>query len=214
MHARIATVLATAVLLGAATPAGAEGPAFDCAKAQGEVPKLVCSDAGLAALDRKLDGVYREAVARAKGPLIATLRAEQRGWLKGRDECWKATAATPDFITASWTVASPRECTEAHYRLRTAELQAVWRLLPPKTVSYACNGQPANELVASFFDTDPPAARVERGDRTVTVYLVPAAGGATYEGRNVTFSSNGTEASASWMNEASGETEALKCLAR
>src|SRR5512139_1454973 len=82
----------------AASAASAQGPAFDCAKAEGEVQKLVCSDAGLAALDRTLDVAYKGAVAKAKGQMLATLRAEQRGWVKGSDECWKAQAGSPDFI--------------------------------------------------------------------------------------------------------------------
>jgi uncharacterized protein len=44
-------------------PAGAlaENPTFNCAKAQGEVEKLLCSDASLAALDQNLDKVYKAA---------------------------------------------------------------------------------------------------------------------------------------------------------
>ena len=44
----------------------ADGPTFNCAKAQGEVEKLICSDASLAALDRQLDQVYKAATAKAK----------------------------------------------------------------------------------------------------------------------------------------------------
>ena len=50
-----------------------------------------------------------------------------------------------------------------------AELQALWRLRPPHTVAHACQGQAANELVVNAFDTDPPALRVERGDRVAMV---------------------------------------------
>ena len=59
----------------------AQGPTFDCAKAQGEVEKLICGDASLAALDRKLDGVYKAASAKAKGTLATRLREDQRGWV-------------------------------------------------------------------------------------------------------------------------------------
>ena len=134
MRERLTTFIATAGLLCAGTPVFAQGPSFDCTKAQGEVQTLVCTDAGLAALDRKLDGIYKAAVAKAKGQMRSTLRAEQRGWVKGRDDCWKAQAQAPDFITATWQVSSPKECAEAQYKVRMAELQAVWQLLP-KTVS-------------------------------------------------------------------------------
>lgn len=194
----------------------AQGPTFDCAKAQGEVETLICKDAGLAALDRKLDEVYKAASGKAKGQMLAELRAEQRGWVKGRNECWKATGtANPAFLTASWKAESVRECVEGQYKIRTSELQSVWQLVPPrKPVFFACENNPANEVVATFFDTDPPTARLERGDRTVTVWQVRAASGAKYEGQNVTFWSKGTEASVTWMNPATGVTEDLKCVAR
>ncbi|MCK7534414.1 MAG: lysozyme inhibitor LprI family protein [Marinilabiliales bacterium] len=95
-----------ALIVGAAglpAVAWAEGPAFSCAKAQGEVETLICSDASLAALDRKLDGVYKAASAKAKGTLATRLREEQRGWIKGRNDCWKAKDAET-WITATWTV--------------------------------------------------------------------------------------------------------------
>ncbi len=61
----------------------AQGPTFDCAKAQGQVQKLICSDVSLAALDRKLDEVNKAASAKAQGKLLTQLRTEQRGWVKG-----------------------------------------------------------------------------------------------------------------------------------
>ena len=85
--------VATLVALVAATPvarAQAKGPSFDCAKAEGEVQQLVCKDEGLAALDRKLDEVYKAARAKATKEKPPVLVAEQRGWVKGRDDCWKA----------------------------------------------------------------------------------------------------------------------------
>jgi len=203
-----------ALVLGLPALAGAQGPAFDCAKAQGQVEKLICSDASLASRDRKLDEVYKAAVAKAKGGLLNTLRAEQRGWVKGRDECWKSTANTPEFITASWQTKSVRDCVEAKYRIRTSELQAVWRIVPPKTVSFACENNPANEIVANFFETDPPSARVERGDRTWSVWQVESGSGVKYEGQNITFWSKGNEATASILNVETGKTDDLKCKAQ
>jgi uncharacterized protein len=88
----VLTFIACTVGVPAATLA--EGPTFDFAKAQGEVEKLICSDASLAALDRKLDEVYKAATAKAKGKLGTQLREEQRGWVKGRNDCWKAKVQT------------------------------------------------------------------------------------------------------------------------
>lgn len=193
--------------------ARAEGPTFNCAKAQGEVEKLICGEPSLAALDRKLDEAYKAASAKAKGKLASQLREEQRGWVKGRNDCWKANGQKT-WITATWTVDTVKGCVDAQYRLRTSELQAVWRLLPPKTVSYACSTSPANEVVANFFETDPPTIRLERGDRTRTLWRVGAAAAGNYEGQNVGLVLQGAELKLSWLDTNTGKTEELPCKAR
>ena len=66
--------------------AAAKPPAFDCAKAQGEVQTLICSDAKPADFDRQLDAVFKQAAAHAEGEGTKSLKAEQRGWIKGRDD--------------------------------------------------------------------------------------------------------------------------------
>lgn len=190
----------------------AQGPTFSCAKATGEVETLICSDASLAALDRKLDAVYKAAAAKAKGTLATQLREEQRGWVKGRNDCWKAKDKT--WITATWTVDTVKGCVDAQYRLRTSELQAVWRLLPPKTVFYACQNNPANEVVASFFETDPATIRLERGDRTKTLWRIGAPGEGNYEGQNVSLVHKGNELQVSWLDTNTGKTDELQCKAR
>jgi uncharacterized protein len=113
--------------------AWAQGPAFDCSRATGEVEELICQDQELAALDRKLDAVYRAALSKARDGMSQQLRAEQRGWIKGRNECWKARGAGgPVFLTASWQAADMRECVEGNYKIRISELQARWQLVPAK----------------------------------------------------------------------------------
>jgi uncharacterized protein len=202
------------LLASAVTHASAQAPAFDCAKASSSVETMICKDADLAALDRRLDAVYKAASAKATGTTAATLRAEQRGWIGGRNECWKTGPDTPSYLTASWTVNSVRACVEAQYKLRISDLQASWRLLDGKTVTYACQNNPANEVVATFFATDPATARVERGDQTVTLWQVPAASGAKYEGRNVSLWNKGSEVAVSWLNTATGVTDELICKMR
>ena len=126
--------------------------------------QLVCKDEGLAALDRKLDEVYKAARAKATNEVPPVLVAEQRGWVKGRDECWKAKSGGPAFLTATWQATNVRECVEGNYRIRISELQAKYRLVPSKgPVFFACENNPANELVATFFETDPPTARAGEG---------------------------------------------------
>jgi uncharacterized protein len=195
--------LTFACALALAAPARAEGPAFDCAKADGEVEELVCQDEGLATLDRKLDEVYKAALAKATNEHPPVLKAEQRGWIKGRNECWKAQGAdNPAFLTASWRVTSVRDCVEGQYRLRISELQALYRLVPAKgPVFYGCASNPANEIVADFFETDPPTAYVERGDRSVIAWLVPTGSGSKYEGQNMELWTKGDEATVTWLDE-------------
>jgi uncharacterized protein len=201
-------LVAGAVLV--AAPARAEGPAFDCAKADGEVEKLICQNEDLAALDRKLDEVYKAALAKATNEVAPTLKAEQRGWIKGRNECWKAQGEdNPAFLTASWQATDVRDCVEGQYQLRISELQALYHLVPSKgPVFFACEGNPANEVVATFFETDPPTARVERGDRSVTAWLVPTGSGSKYEGQNLELWTKGDEARVTWLDEE------LKCQER
>lgn len=189
-----------------------QGPTFDCAKATGEVETMICGDAALATLDRKLDEVYKAAAAMAKGALATQLRGEQRGWIKGRNDCWKAKDTT--WITANWTVETVRECVEAQYRIRISELQSVWRLVPPKTVFYVCQHNPANEVVANFFETDPATIRLERGDRTVTMWLVGAASDGVYEGQNVSLVRKGDSLKVNWLDTNTGTTDDLQCTVR
>jgi len=197
-----AAVVAVFGWAAASARAQAQGPAFDCARAQGEVQALICRDQGLAALDRQLDGVYEAALGKAKDAMPQTLRAEQRGWIKGRDECWKAKGGDPTYLTASWTVTGVRDCVEGQYKVRISELQATWRLVSSRgPVMFACNGNPANEVVATFFETEPPTARLERGDQTVTAWRVPAGSGARYEGQNVELWTKGQEATVTWLGD-------------
>jgi hypothetical protein len=105
-------------------------------------------------------------------------------------------------------------CVEAQYRLRTSELQAVWQLVPPRTVSHACQNNPANEVVASFFETDPATIRLERGDRTATLWRVGAAGEGRYEGQNVSLVHKGSALTVSWLDTNTGKTDELQCQAR
>jgi len=207
----VAATLAFAA--GAPAVALAGGPTFDCAKAQGEVEKLICADPALAALDHQLDAAYKAATAKAKGPVATELRDTQRGWVSGRNDCWKANGQQT-WITATWTVDTVKGCTEAQYRLRTSELQAIWQLVPPKTVSYACQNNPANEIVANFFATDPATIRLERGDRTVTMWLVGAASAGKYEGQNVDLVHQGNSMKVNWLDTNTGKTDALQCQAK
>jgi uncharacterized protein len=166
--------------------ADAAGPSFDCAKVTaGSIEERICADAGLSALDRKLAGAYAGAQKKAANEHPPVLRAEQRGWIKGRNDCWKAE--------------DQRKCVEAAYRLRIAELQARYRLVEAiGSVSYACDGDAGNEVVATYFRTDPPTLIAERGDQVSLMYLQPSGSGARYEGRNESLWEHQGEALITW----------------
>lgn len=134
-----------------------DGPAFDCAAAQSSAEKLVCDDPGLAELDRRLAERFAAALSVARGldsgakAAEDELRATQRGWISGRDECWKE----PDLGT----------CVRQQYLMREGELVARYLLEPPTSITeFACGDGGADGLTAYRFDTELPALRIERGD--------------------------------------------------
>lgn len=150
-------------------------PSFDCEKAESDAEQLVCDDTELAALDVALADRFKEALAAANGITVGgevavdTLKATQRGWIKGRDECWKAEDL--------------RDCVEFAYGSREAELVTQWMLEEPvSTVFWTCDGNPANEVVTMLFDTSLPSVRFEHGDSIDTGVQVRTASGAKYEG--------------------------------
>lgn len=153
--AAAACVLGLGLGLSPALPAArAAEPSFDCGKVEaGSMPGLVCSDDGLAALDRKMAAVYAAATAKASGSKLSELKAEQRGWIKGRDDCWKS--------------ADKRGCVEQAYVLRIAELQAAYALVPATGHAvYLCEGQAGKRVTATYFQTEPPTAIAGFGGQT------------------------------------------------
>ncbi|MEW9836457.1 MliC family protein [Mesorhizobium marinum] len=152
-----------------------DGPSFDCAKAESSAEKLVCGDAELTGLDRLVADRFAAALAVARGLDSGADKAEkellayQRGWIKGRDECWKDD--------------DPRACVKWQYERREAELVTQFMLEKPSaTVFWSCGGNPSNEVVTSFFETKLPSVRFERGDSIDTGTLEPTGSGSRYAG--------------------------------
>jgi uncharacterized protein len=169
---RWARTIAAGLLLQAcgasAVEARADEPSsVDCAEAKGEVQQAICADFGLAALDRKLAGVYAQARSRAaRDPAdLRRLESIQRGWIKGRDACWKAD--------------DRRACAELEYKTRIAQLQAEYGLLEPVGhATWRCAD--GSELASSFYASDPPYARFERGGRSVIAAIAESGSGSRY----------------------------------
>jgi uncharacterized protein len=97
------------VAVAAPLTAAAANPSFNCAKASSEVEKMVCGDAELADLDRSLASLYGTLLKNTPAGEQKRLKAEQRGWIKGRDDCWKSD--------------DERACVANEYRARINELK-------------------------------------------------------------------------------------------
>lgn len=103
-------VAAVITLAMAAPPAAsAANPSFDCAKASHEVEELICKDAELAGLDRSLANLYGIVMKNTSANEQKMLKAEQRGWVKGRNDCWKSD--------------DQRGCVKREYETRISELK-------------------------------------------------------------------------------------------
>jgi membrane-bound inhibitor of C-type lysozyme len=53
---------------------------------------------------------------------------------------------------------------------------------PVSVVAWACDGNPANEVVTLFYATTQPSVRFERGDSIDVGVLTPSATGTRYDG--------------------------------
>ncbi|MFM4945202.1 MliC family protein [Aeromonas bivalvium] len=171
-------------LLFAPLLATAATPSFDCAKAHSAAEQLVCQDAGLAALDNELAALYPKAIAEFSPEQQKSERAMQRGWLKGRNDCWKA--------------GDLRQCVEESYQLRITELQIKGgQLRVPSPVDYQCAN---NVTLSTYFYNEAklPAAMINLSEgnnqQQVLAYQTPSASGARYEGQNLTLFTKGSDA--------------------
>ena len=172
-------------LLFAPLLACAATPSIDCAKAAGAAETLICKDAALAALDNELATLYPKALANLSPEQLKTEKAMQRGWIKGRNDCWKAKDL--------------RQCVEENYQQRITELQIKGgQLMVTTPVDYQCDNKVT--LSTNFYnDAKLPAAviNLSEGDsqQQVLAYEVPSASGARYEGQNLSLFTKGDEAS-------------------
>ncbi len=173
------------------TPLHGEGPSFDCAQAKGSVEALICKDAALAALDRQMAQVYAAALKRVAEDGYEDPAPLQRGWIKGRNDCWKS--------------GDSRACIVSSYKERIVELQIQYgQLVVPSPVYYTCN---ATDLTAVFYNqTDPQAVvltviPILTDPGQMTAFRVHSASGARYEGGNVEFWEHHGEAQLSWYDK-------------
>jgi uncharacterized protein len=119
-------------------------PSFDCAKVEkGSTEALICGDEELSALDREVDRLYRKLKESVPAEDFERIKTFQQGWLKGRNESWKAE--------------NPRQHVYDSYKAQIAILSIqAGELMAPKLVSYECTGGEFVGLDASFYTTTPP----------------------------------------------------------
>lgn len=147
-------------------------PSFNCeSKELGSIELLVCEDHELGELDSKLAAVFGQATKLSSTMKPSTLVPEQRGWVKGRNDCWKSD--------------NRRACAVGAYQRRIAELQAKFRLVTPSsTTTYQCSSNGADELTLTTFPTVPHTVSLERGDQTFLLFREASAEREVYVGRN------------------------------
>lgn len=180
------SAIATAAVV-VATSAHTSEPAFDCARAEGQVQQLVCSDDELAGLDRELATVYQTALETLPPDDVPQTKAQQRGWIKGRDDCWKA-----DDVS---------QCVAGAYRMRIVELQIVsGQLSAPTTVSLTCGDGAQLPFFAAFYnDTSPPAVVLTKGPDQVIAFIARSGSGARYTSDGVEYWEHQGRASIDWF---------------
>ena len=167
-------------------PSLAASPSFDCNKVSGEVEILICNDEGLAKLDRQLASVYHQALANI--PAAEQPKAMQRGWIKGRNDCWKS--------------ADVRQCTAQNYQSRIIELQIEGGLLEvPASVVFNCGE--FSQITAVFYtQLEPVTAVFSFDDHQLIASNVISASGAKYQGQNFEFWEHHGEASVRYFDTA------------
>jgi uncharacterized protein len=130
-------------VLGLLTIAAAPAPSFDCAKSGNAVDRLICSDGGLATLDRELAERYRALHSTLSPESLAVLLTNQRKWLASRSRCASKEVPHDQGVT----------CLSRLYSDRNNDLNAQYRTADGLTVE-------SREITRRL-----PTLRVEESDR-------------------------------------------------
>jgi uncharacterized protein len=181
----------------ASTGPEAASPSFDCARASSIVEERICADPRLAARDNQLANVYAESVRRSGGRPEPWLSRSQHAFVAQRESC----ARSDDQVA----------CIERVYDERIAEVEVKGGLVTSRgPVTFACSdsrGTP-DRLRATFHQSEPPSATIERGNERVFAVAGPSGSGVRYEAPSVVFWEKGQEAQVRWWGAE------LACAAR
>jgi len=171
----------------------AEAAALDCAKATGEIDKLVCTDPELNELHQILVGYYDAAMGGMGERDRQSLRVRQRSWLEQRGKCIGQNA---------------QRCLVEQYNQRILVLEVHYgQGVSTEPLNYRCD-ELEHEIHVTFFKTEPPAVSLsfdELKDQPVTALLEPSDKGEKYVAADgLVFWASGNEASLSLVSGKKG----------
>lgn len=158
----------------------ASEPSFDCAKAATDTETAVCESEHLARLDHELARLYKLAL---DGPSVGedragNLRAMQRGWIKGRDDCWKAGDKLPACVTAAYVLRID-ELRTGYADARDDDANGISH----GPLAYACDELGAL-VSAVFVNADPAVVSLRWAETGAVLIQAEAASGAKYTAQN------------------------------
>lgn len=146
-------------------------PSFSCSGEHlSSVEQLICTDSELARLDVQLQHEYQALLAQTDDEALTShLRALQRGWIKGRDECWKSSPVGA--------------CVAREYRLRLSAVQELaGQISQSRRVVTVCEPLPEHEMVIHFYPTQPPIATLTWRGKASLLYRDDSASATIYRG--------------------------------
>lgn len=181
-------LIVTGAAVIAAGGAMAADPTFDCNKAASSAEEAICASDDLAALDRELAAHYARAVKDAGlgAERLAELKAMQRGWIKGRDDCWKSSVGL-------------EQCVAAEYAFRIAEIRTGYAASrdgesgSAGPFPYVCDGMDI-PLSVVFVNAGTPRAVVSNRDGAFVATAGPAGSGVRYVDGETVFHTKGQDA--------------------
>lgn len=161
-------------------------PSFSCKTvAKNSIAAKVCQEPELALLDAKLAYTYALAAKAAQPSKLGQLHAEQRGWIKGRDECWKSS--------------QQNACIHDAYQQRIATLAATYSLVPhSEPYQFVCGDKNPRPLEVVFYETQPSTLVANfAGDKSL-MFQQRMGSGIYYRGRNEWFKEHQHHTTIQW----------------
>lgn len=93
----LSVIAAAFGLAASASSASAATPSFDCRKASSHNEKLICSNTGLATLDRQIGARYKALLSQLDSTAAQALKSDQRWFLASRDDTDMDPATVKDL---------------------------------------------------------------------------------------------------------------------